>query len=252
MVTRVLLSPSEVALAKKLKDEAIVSDLPEQKGADILIYTRPGLIGLQRKEVPNDFISSFIDGRMARASSLLIQNCKFPRIIAEGRFKYWPDGKVVTGRGNRKQEPTKFTRKHIRGMIFNLEFIKGIFVDWTDDLDDTVAYIRALPEFVNREKHLGLFSRPSAQGDWYVPTAADTQLWLLQSFPGIGPATADKIVDKFGGNVPLRWTCTLDELASVPGLSRKRAEVMYQSLSGMGIVKPGEDIFSSLRSKISR
>lgn len=236
MTVKVLLSPSEVALAKKLKDGAIVSPLPEEKGADILVYTNQGLIGLQRKEVPNDFISSFTDGRMARATSLLVESCKFTRIIAEGgKFKYWPDGRLVTGKidpKTRKPEPSKFTRSHIRGMIFDIEFIKGIVIDWTDDLDDTVSYIKALPEFVNRNKHLGLYTRPSAHGTWYVPTAKDIHLWLLQSFPGVGPAIADKIVEQFGG-VPLSWTCTLEELMSVPRLRPERAREMYDALSAL-------------------
>lgn len=248
MTVKVLLSPSEVALAGKLKDGAIISPLPEQKGADILVYTNQGLIGLQRKEVPNDFISSFTDGRMARATSLLVASCKFTRIIAEGgKFKYWPDGRLVTGRidpKTKKPEPSRFTRSHVRGMIFDIEFIKGIVIDWTDNLDDTVSYIRALPEFINRNKHLGLYTRPSAQGTWYVPTAKDVQLWLLQSFPGVGPAIADKIVERFDG-VPLVWTCTLDELMSVPRLSKERAKEMYGALSTLH--EPASDMSYTAR-----
>jgi len=234
VTTRALLSPTEHKLADKFKSEAIVSSLPEKKGADILVYTRQGLIGLQRKEVPNDFLSSFTDGRMAQATALMVKSCKFHRIIAEGRFRYWPDGRVVTGQidlKTRKPLPSRFTRSHVRGMIFDLEFVRGVTVDWTDDLDDTVAYIRALPGFIEKEKHLGLYTRPSAQGTWIAPSANDIQLWLLQSFPGIGPTTADKIVQKFGG-VPLRWTCTLEELMSIPRLSKERAKEMFSSLSG--------------------
>jgi len=234
VATRVLLSPTERALAEKLKDEAFVSGLPEQKGADVLIYTRQGLIGLQRKEVPNDFLLSFTDGRMAQATALMVKSCKFTRIIGEGRFRYWPDGRVVTGQidqKTRKPVASRFTRGHVRGMIFDLEFVRGIIVDWTDDLDDTVRYIRSLPDFIEREKHFGLYTRPSAQGTWVVPSAKDIQLWLLQSFTGIGPAVADRIVQKFGG-VPLRWTCTENELSSIRGITKQMAATMMSSLPG--------------------
>ncbi len=253
MATRVLLSPSEVGLAREFKDEAIVSNLPEEKGADVLVYTRAGLFGLQRKEVPNDFIASFTDGRMTRETSLLIKSCQFCRIIGEGRFKYWPDGRLVTGRINtvtRKPEPSRFTRKHVRGMIFDIELIKGVLIDWTDNLDDTVSYIRDLAEFTGREKHLGLYTRPSAQGTWYIPKAKDIQLWILQSFPGVGPAIADNIIEYFDGEMPLRWTCTLEQLKSVSRMTTKRAEAMWEALSTTESTIPRTSSLDSMRKRI--
>ncbi len=233
MSTRVLLSPSEFKLAQLFGKDAMTSDLPESKGADILIYTEAGLVGLQRKEVPNDFLTSFTDGRMSRETALLVDNCKFTRLIAEGRFQYFPNGNVVLGgydAKNRRPQASRFTRNHIRGMIFDLEFVKGIVVDWTEDILDTVAYIKALPTFLNKDKHLGLYTRPSAQGAWYVPNARDIDLWILQSFPGIGPTIADKIIIHFDGKIPLKWSCTLKQLEGVPGLSVKRAGLLWESL----------------------
>lgn len=231
MAIKILLSPSEVSLAEEFKDDAISSPLPEQKGADILIYSRHGLVGMQRKEVPHDFISSFTDGRMTRATSLLEQSCTFTRLICEGTFKYWPDGTVHLGMTKgKKRIPTRFTRKHIHGMLNDIEFTKGIMIRETNNLDDTVAYIRSVVNFLEGNKHLGLYTRPSAKGVWIVPIAKDIQLWLLQSFPGIGPSMADKIVQKFGG-IPLKWTCTPDDLASIPRISKERAIEMFNSLA---------------------
>jgi len=253
MGTKVLLSPTEAALAEKLKDEAIVSSLPEQKGADVLIYSKQGLIGLQRKEVPNDFLASFTDGRMARETSLLAESCKFSRVVAEGKFRFWPDGRVLTGKINprtKKPEPSRFTRAHIYGMIFDIEFIKGIPVDWTDDIDSTVSYIRSLINFTSREKHLGLYTRPSAKGNWFVPTTKDIDLWLLQAFEGIGPTTADKIVQHFSGRIPVRWTCTLEELVGVPGLGRKKAGRLWESLPASEPVLKPETSYSRMRAAL--
>ncbi len=248
MAIRVLLSPSEGSLAGILKDEAITSPLPEQKGADILIYSKHGLLGMQRKEVPNDFISSFIDGRMARSMSLLVQSCTFTRLVCEGCFRYWPDGTVHLGMTKgRKRVPSRFTRKHIHGMLNDIEFVRGVMVRWTDDIADTVAYIRSVINFLEGKKHTGLFARPSAKGTWGVPKAKDTQLWILQSFPGIGPSIADNIVDRFGG-VPLSWTCTLEELTSVSGLSKARAIEMYSALTGLPQMAPDTSRIDQLRS----
>ncbi len=253
MTIKVLLSPSEVALAKKLVGEAITSDIPEQKGADILIYSSYGLWGGQRKEVPHDFIASFTDGRMTRATSLMQHSCTFRYMICEGEFKYWPDGTVHLGMIRKKERiPSRFNRKHINGMLNDIELIKGIMVRWTDDIDDTVAYIRSVVSFLGKGKHLGLYTRPSAQGTWYVPKAKDIHLWLLQSFPGIGPATADNIINRFGGDIPLRWTCTQEELASVQGLSKKRAQEIWEALSSVSISAPGDSTISKLRKLIGK
>lgn len=226
-----LLSPSEVALAKAFGDKAVVSSLPEEKGADVLIYTKYGLLGLQRKEVPHDFVASFTDGRMARELSLLSKSCMFTRVVGEGRFRYWPDGTVDMGMDGRgKRIPTRFTRAHIKGMIHDIEFVRGVMVDWTESVEDTVEYIRSITGFLSRSAHTGLFSRPSAKGTWYVPTAKDIDLWVLQSFPGIGPSIADNIIQHFGGSVPLKWDCTLEELMQVPKLGPKKAKELWESL----------------------
>ncbi len=250
--TKWLLSPSETKLAEKLGDNAIVSPLPEEKGADILIYTKSGLAGIQRKECPNDFLSSFTDGRMARALALLSTGCKYPMLIREGRFKYYPDTRVALG----TRKPSRFTKSHIFGMLNDILLVRNIMVVDTEDIDDTIMYLRSLADFLSTTKHLGLYSRPSAKGAWYVPTARDIDLWLLQSFPGIGPALADAIIEYFDGKIPITWTCTEEELAQVPKLTAKRANIMYNTLLGkptdlaLPQDKPKQDKATATRSKI--
>ena len=238
-----LISPSETALAEKLGERAIISPLTEEKGADILIYTTQGLIGIQRKEVPHDFISSFTDGRMAREASLLKTHCRFRILLEEGRFRYYPDTRLVVDR----KEPSRFTRRQIHGMENDIRFVMGIDIVRTEDIDETAEYIKHLPEFIEKKKHLGLYARPSAQGTWYVPTARDIELWLLQSFPGIGPTLADNIVTHFG-KIPMGWTCTLTELEQVPGLGKKRAKAIFDILSSSA-QKQG-NIFDVMRARL--
>lgn len=243
---RLLVSPSDTPLAKALGEKAIVSTIPEEKGADVLAYTSQGLLGIQRKAVPSDFISSITDGRMARETALLKQHCKFKLLLCEGRFRYYPNGRLAIDRKTSSQ----FTRKQIRGMLFDIRYVMGVDVDYTEDIEDTADYIVWQVDLMNQKKHLGLYHRPAVQGSWYVPTAKDIDLWLLQSFPGIGPAIADNIIRSFGGKVPLRWTCTLEELAQVDGLSRKRAEGMWEILEGRRPIFKSASEFDRLRSMI--
>ena len=231
MTTKFLLSPTETKLAKALGEEAMVSPIPELKGADILIYSESGLVGVQRKEVPHDFIASFTDGRMARAIALLKQNCTFQRVVGEKRFRYYPDTTVDMGRyRGGKPIKTGFTKKHVKGMVNDIEFVHGVMVDWTDDLEDTVLYLRSMRSFLAGKTHTGLYSRPSAKGLWNIPTSKDIELWLLQSFPGIGPATADAIIQHFGGEVPLKWTCTFEELCKVKNVTVSKARELWEYL----------------------
>lgn len=246
-MTTYLTSPSEVKLAEKLKDSAVVSPLPEEKGADILAYTKQGLLGVQLKEIPNDFLASITDGRLARETSLLPKSCKFSLLLLRGQFKYWPDGRVAIGR----KEPSRFTKAQIHGILFDVRYVKGIDFDYVEDMDEVVFYLRALTNWLNSGKHLSLFSRPGGQkGTWIIPSAEETHSWILQGFEGIGPALADSIIERFG-RIPLAWTCSLEELIKVPRLSAKRAKIIWKSLSGAGEhVSEGLSEFDRLRRKL--
>jgi ERCC4-type nuclease len=234
MSSKFLLSPSEVDLSEKLEDEAITSSLPEEKGADVLLYTDSGLLGWQRKKVPNDFISSVTDGRFARLLPLLTKGCTFCRIIQEGNFKYWPDQTVHLGmmrdkKGKHARIPSRFTRKQVHGILNDIEVVWGVPIRVTEDIDDTVRYLLSMRDFMTAKKHTGLHTRPKVKGAWYVPTAEETQLWLLQGFNGIGAKTADKIIHHFG-RIPLRWSCTPPELAQIEGISLKEAQSWVDTL----------------------
>jgi ERCC4-type nuclease len=224
----VLVSPTDRDVLQGLGDIAISSLITEEHGADILIYTNQGKFGIQRKRFPEDFISSMNDGRISRETSLLAKTCKFRMLIIEGQPKYYPDGNLVMPRSM----PGHYTRKRIRGTILNIKYVKGIDVDYTESVKDTVEYIKEIVEFFSDTKHLGLYVRPSAPAEWIVPSSDETLLWVLQGFSGVGPQLAENIIKKFG-KVPISWTCTLDELKSVPRLPEKIAIEIYNALGEM-------------------
>lgn len=224
MSSKILLSPSEVKLKKLLKDDAIVSELCEEKGADILIYSSQGLLGIQRKSLPGDFIQSMTDGRFARSLPLMTEHCTFCRVVCEGSFKFWVDGTLFLGMTkDRKRIRSRYNREAVHGMLNDIEFIYGVMIRYTESVEDTVHYIKSLQRYLDSKKHVGLFRRPKAQGNWGVPSKRDIHLWILQSFQGIGVNTADKIVQRYG-RAPLRWNCTAKELSTIAGVRFKQAE----------------------------
>lgn len=231
MASKFLVSTTEKDLPDALGNDCMVSPIPETRGADVLIYSEAGLMGLQRKAVPNDFLGSFTDGRLARALALMKEKCAFQRVIGEGKFNYYPDRTVDLGRyKGGKRILTRFTESRVLSIINDIELVHGVQVDWTKDIEQTVLYLRCMRKFLDDKTHIGLFRRPKAQGLWNVPTGKDIELWVLQSFPGIGPSSADKIIKFFGGVVPMRWACTVDELSMVPGISKSKAEELWKYL----------------------
>lgn len=252
MSTQVLLAPTENALAEKLGDLAITSSIPEQKGADILIYAKPGLVGIQRKEIPHDFISSMTDGRLTRETGLLVEKCAFSLVMLEGKFRYYPDTTLDVGRKN----PSKYKKSQVTGMLLDISLVRGIPIMPTDDIDDSVTFIKTLMHFVGTDKHLGLYARPNVKGAWYVPTADEIHLWLLQGFPGVGAQLAENIIKHFGGKMPLAWTCTMEELMAVPKIGEGKASEMFRLLGHEVItkakrVKQVEEVPSETAGKLS-
>lgn len=225
-----LLSPTENRLTDLFGNEAVVSNIPEQRGADIMMFTSPGSVGIQVKEIPNDFLSSVTDGRLARETSLL-SSCDFRLLLLRGEFKFWPDGRVsLPGR----REPGRFTKKQVQGILFDIKYVKGVDYDYVNDYEDIVYYVRHLEQWMNKETHLAMYNRPGGpKGAWIVPSASEVQSWLLQGFDGIGPAIADSIIKHFNG-IPLAWACTFQELLGVPKLSPKRAQYLWNFLPKSG------------------
>jgi len=221
-----LIAPSEPS---KAADElsAITSILCEQHGADYLIYSKAGIWGGQRKNVPHDFISSMTDGRMARETTLL-QDLAFPEVICEGPFEYYHDGTLVTS----PKVPVKYNKVQIEGMKLDIRLVKGIPIVFTEDLDDTIAYIKLVEKFLSGEKHIGLFRRPKAKGAWGIPSGSEEASWVLQGLPGMGVGLADNVLQHYG-RLPIKWDTTYEELLRVPKIGVSRAKKLWSALGGL-------------------
>lgn len=232
----VLISPTDRDVANGLQSEGLVSSLPETYGADILFITPEVVIGIQRKEIPHDFISSVQDGRLTKETTLLAEKCDIPIVLGEGHFRYFPNGSVASKAPRHVQKAVfdRFTKKSIRKLKFEIMMVKHCFYIETDDIDDTVATIHCLAEFIAEPTHIGLSRMPKTKGAWGTPTVPELQMGILQAFPGVGPGLAKSIYTHFGG-VPLMWTCTVDDLNKVPKIGTNRAWNLYKCLPPIGI-----------------
>ena len=211
-----LVSPTEPPELRRLGTS---SGTPERYGCDV-VWTLSGgsLAGVQRKTL-TDLWVSLRDGRLAREVAAMTHGLECRVLVLEGRLRWTASGSLATG-------TAALTRDQLRGIVLSAQ-ARGIAVLHTDDVHDTVAAITHVRRWHDKPSHTALDQRPS-------PTAAPhTRAWgvhLLQSFPGIGPTVAGRLVDHFGG-VPLRWTCRPDELAAVPGVGPKRATALWAALA---------------------
>ena len=213
----ILISPSEPT---PIADLGSTSSLPEQYGCDILFPGAGFIVGVQRKQFPNDFAASLSDGRFAKFAAQM-GNVDFGIVLIEGS-PMWTSGGVLI------HDHIKMTKRQVWGIRWSLQ-LKGLGSMWTSSLAETCEYIDALKVWVQKPSHRSLDKRPGPRNEWGSARNRDWQRHLLQGFPGIGPELADRIIDARGG-VPLSWTVTPSELAAIEGLGPKRIGLLMKAL----------------------
>lgn len=194
---------------------------PEHFGADVLWLSRLGLVGVQRKEI-SDFLASVMDGRLSQQVAQM-QGLDIRVLALEGRLHWTTDGTLVSTWGQ------TWTKRQHRSFLWSMRHA-GVWVDWTDGLSDTIDLVKDLELWSKKRDHTSLQKRPAARGDWGKPSSREWMIHFLQSFDGIGPVQAGRIIDSFEGQVPLAWTVDQKELEMVPGIGKKKAENMIKRI----------------------
>ncbi len=229
MSTKILISPAEPwDVRRLLQGVGINSPLPEQHGADFLLFTPRGKIAIQRKTYPEDLTASLQDGRLAREINLLVNTADFAILIAEGDPAFTAEGHVISA------YKSGYTRQSLRNILRSLVHVHGIAVERTSSIDDTVAAVLELRDWFEKGEHTSLLVRPKGKqraNDFGLVNRRDAARYFLQGFPGVGPNLAEAIFDHFGG-VPLRWECDIAELQAVYGIGPGRAKALWAALQG--------------------
>lgn len=214
-----LISPTE---PKRIQSLGKVSSIPERHGADILIIEPEvrGLFGIQRKEV-SDLLASIQDGRLGKEVSQM-QRLAIRALIIEGKMSWTNDGELV-------RDYSSISRSGFRRLLYSIR-ARGVWVEWSDNLNDTVEVISDMERWASKAEHTSLLARPGPKSSgWGKITNKDWAVHILTSFPGIGVKTAQEIYRYFGG-VPLAWEADEHTLAQVPGIGKVRARSMTQAL----------------------
>ena len=220
-----LVSPTDRELLKLSNGRGISSTLPERYGADVLLVTPRGRFGVQRKKFPEDFFASVKDGRLMRELAQLAY-VEYRLLIPEGHPYFDASGHLLS-EGN-----SKWTKASLRNLLRSVKLQHGVDVEWSENIEDTVAIITELESYMGDKKHKSLLTRPKGSretDEWGDSSKRDWARYFLQGFQGIGPDKAEAIFDTFK-KVPLRWTVSEEEMLSVYGIGKKTVSALYKML----------------------
>lgn len=215
-----LISPTE---PQRLKELGTVSSKPERYGCDFLILGGRRRVGVQRKKFPEDLLSSIADGRLYEQLAKM-QELDLSMYIIEGYGHWSNDGELIF------DQFSKFRIDQLYSLLFSIQFEFGVPVMWLPDMAATAAALQVLDDWATKEKHTSLKRRPKAAKDtWGRASNLAFASHILQSFPGVGPDTAENIVGHFG-MLPLTWTVTFEEMMDVPGVGKVTAKKLIDGL----------------------
>lgn len=213
-----LIAPTEPPSLRAL---GTVSMYPESHGVDLIFVARGRWFGVQRKEF-SDLLASMTDGRIGQQVSMM-QGLAGAMVVIEGlgSARWADDGRLI-------DQYHTVTRDQIRSLLWSVRS-RGIWVDQTDNLADTIRLVSAFEAWCKKPAHTSLDVRPGPVSMWGKADNRDWQLHFLQGLPGVGVELARRIVDTLG--MPVGWQVTRDELLSIDGLGPKKVDRIMAMLA---------------------
>lgn len=146
------------------------------KVADYII----GNVAIERKTI-SDFISSMINKRLLRQLEELKQYDK-RLLIIEG----------IEEQELYNDEPEGIHGNSIRGMLLHTSLESKCPIIFTKDYEDTSKFLFLIARRIEKNKTpFSLHAKKKARN------FKEQKQYILESFPGIGPATAKKLLKKF-------------------------------------------------------
>lgn len=210
----------------QFKPYGVSSTLPEQYGADFMWQSELGMVGVQRKQFPSDFLASVHDGRLNKEYQQM-KELDLPVLMLEGSAHWTTEGMLIRDRSDKRNG---WTKQQHRNYLHSVQ-LRGIHITTTDSISDSIDYLTHLQMWTNKVDHNSLDVRPGPSGSgWGRITNLDYQKHLLQGLPDIGPKQASLILTHLG--MPFRLTVSVEELMTVPGIGKKRAEKLVRVFAG--------------------
>lgn len=219
-----LVAPSE---PKPLAALGTVRPTPERYGADFLFAARPvGLVGIQRKAFPGDFLASLNDGRLEKELSQM-RALDVAVLLLEGRGRWTTDGDLIFEHSTRP-----WSRSSHRKYLLSVQ-AQGVWVMQTDSLDDTAAALADIEAWARKPVHDATRTRPGPRRDgWGRVDDRDWNVHIAKDLPEVGPRLAERVVDHFWPRPVIRLNVTEQELRQVHGIGAVKARRICKPFEG--------------------
>lgn len=190
------------------------SSLPEKFGVDFLFASEQiGLIGIQRKRFPDDFISSLRgDDRISRELQQMKQ-LDYGIWILEGMGTWTNDGYLVYG------GRYKYYEEELWGFQLSVGRM-GYNVFRVRDQQSCIKLINRIQIWAHKDEHDSLFRRPKPSR-WGAAGSREWAIHFLQGLPGIGYSYAERILSTFG-RIPFDAGFTFEEMSEACGPARAK------------------------------
>ena len=185
----------------ELVSNGVDVDFNSLEVADFVISNE---IAVERKTI-NDFVSSMIDKRLVNQLINLRNNYKNPLLIIEG----------IEEQDLYKSARFDIHGNSIRGMILSAIMDFNVPVIFTNNCKDTADYLALLvKKQENPNKEISLNAKRKAS------SLSEQQQFIVEGFPGIGPALAKSLLKKFE---------TIQAIANAEKEELKKAEKVNDS-----------------------
>jgi ERCC4-type nuclease len=214
-------SPTE---PPELRNIGITSSMPEEHGVDVMWKSKLGMVGVQRKVFPGDFLSSMKDGRLVK-EFLQMKQLDVSILLLEGVQHWTTEGELYGAYGASGRTYTWSRHQH-RNYLASVQ-LRGIQVQTSDSITDTIDYLHHLQLWTDKGDHQSLDRRPNLQSNGYQSlTNEDYVRYFYQNLPGVGPTAAAMIYNYLG--IILQLKVGVEELMIVPGIGKGKARKIVE------------------------
>lgn len=203
-------------------------------GYDISLFTKLGRVGIERKKVPGDLLSSIEDGRLGKEILAMREECKIMIVLFHGKIKFSSDGQLKSG-----NRISRWTDKGIRNLRRTLQFVEGCYIEDAHNDNEMVKILSELQEYFDKSEHYSIHFRQGIKSSWIRPSREEKIIHFYQGLPGAGITIARKLYDKFPTPLSL-FRASTNDIDDIPRIGKIMAEGIYNFLRGVSLDKKGE------------
>jgi Fanconi anemia group M protein len=186
-------------IPRGLSEKGLEVRLQRLEVADYLLTPK---IAVERKTTA-DFVQSIFDRRLFAQVGALRANFSSPILLLE-----------------KSDAPAREIHTRAwRGALLYVSVLNRIPILHTENSADTIEILLTMAQLAHREKAQAF----SLHAKRRSPAPAVTQRYILETIPGVGPHLARVLLKQFG-SLQAVFNATSNDLMTVPGIGRSRAE----------------------------